>query len=237
MSAPVPPAQSDAPPPHGAPDVDVSASLRGTKALAWVALVIGIVSILTSMNLFLREPGELVVHAVLAGIALTSAIVAIVRFRRAGRPAPPVGIAGLVLAIVALATVALGVLQFAFFFVFAERLEPPPEPTSSSEAALQQAATEEEFAEVARTAAEALEAVRLADGTFPEVLAVTTDQRDLITPEGVEIVELPSDTSVTYEVYTDATQYRLLLFGPHGTRARIDSEGDLDVEHVTYANW
>ena len=75
------------------------------------------------------------------------------------------------------------------------------------------------------------------DGTVPEVLAVTTDQRDLITPDGVEIVALPSDTSVNYEVYTDATQYRLLLFGPNGTRARVDSEGDLDVEHVPYANW
>ena len=237
MSAPVPPAQSDAPPPHGAPDVDVSASLRGTKALAWVALVIGIVSILSSLNVFLRDPVELVVHTLLGGIALTSAIVAMVRFRRAGRPAPPVGVAGLVLAIVSLAIVALGALQFVFFFVFAERLEEAPAPVSSSEAAQQQAATEEEFADVAQTAAEALEAVRLADGAFPEVLAVTTDQRDLITPDGVEIAELPSDTSVVYEVYTDATQYQLLLFGPHGTRARVDSEGDLDVEHVPYANW
>ena len=237
MSAPIPPAQSDTPPPPVAPDVDASRSLRLPRALAWVALVIGIVSMLTSLNLFLREPLELVVHALLGGIALTAAIVAIVRFRRAGRPAPPVGIAGLVLAIVSLAIVTLGALQFAFFYVFAERLETPPKPVSSSEAALQQAATEDEFADVAQTAAEALEAVRLSDGTFPEVLAVTTDQRDLITPEGVEIAELPSDTIVNYEVYTDATQYRLLLFGPNGTRARVDSEGDLDVEHVPYANW
>ena len=86
------------------------------------------------------------------------------------------------------------------------------------------AAEEQELAVSARMAAERLEVVRGPDRTYPAVLAVTTDGRRLITPDGALIADLPGGTEVTYETYTDASVYRLLLFGEHGSTARVDSE-------------
>ena len=179
----------------------------------------------------------MMVRFVLGGLALAAGIVAIMRYRRSGRPAPPVGITGVVLSGLALAFTFVSLLQFAFFYVFAERLEPPPEPVSSAQAAAEQAATEQEFAEIASTSAEMLETVRLADGSYPTRLAVTTDERQLISPDGAVIADLPFGTSVEYTVYVDATQYQLLLFGPNGTRAEVDSEDGITVEHDPYASW
>lgn len=197
----------------------------------------GSIAVLGAFNMFVPDPITMMVRFVFGGLALAAAIVAIVRYRRAGRPAPPVGVAGIVLSGLALALTLLSLLQFAFFFVFAERLETPPEPVTSAQAAAEQAATEREFAEVAAASAEMLEVVRLPDGSYPTRLAVTTDQRQLISPDGVVIADLPFDTSVNYEVYVDATQYQLLLFGPNGTRAEVDSEDGITVEHDRYASW
>ena len=197
----------------------------------------GSIAVLGAFNMFVPDPITMMVRFLFGGLALAAAIVAIVRYRRAGRPAPPVGVAGIVLSGLALALTLLSLLQFAFFFVFAERLETPQEPVTSAQAAAEQAATEREFAEVAAASAEMLEVVRLPDGSYPTRLAVTTDQRQLISPDGVVIADLPFDTSVNYEVYVDATQYQLLLFGPNGTRAEVDSEDGITVEHDRYASW
>ena len=156
----------------------------------------GSIAVLGAFNMFVPDPITMMVRFVFGGLALAAAIVAIVRYRRAGRPAPPVGVAGIVLSGLALALTLLSLLQFAFFFVFAERLETPPEPVTSAQAAAEQAATEREFAEVAAASAEMLEVVRLPDGSYPTRLAVTTDQRQLISPDGVVIADLPFDTSV-----------------------------------------
>ena len=235
MSASAPGAPSD--PATADPGSTAPAAPGWGIALSWISLVIGIVTVLTSLNLFLADPIGLLVRAVLGGVALAAAIVALVRYRRAGRSAPPIGIAGLVVSIVSLVIVGLGVLQFTLIYVFAERLEPPSEPVSSSQAAAEQAATEREFAEVAHASAEMLELVRLPDGSYPTRLAVTTDQSQLISPDGVVIADLPFGTSVKYAVYVDATQYQLLLFGPNGTRAEVDSEDGITVEHDPYASW
>ena len=238
MSAPQPeatrdPAAPGAPPPTPA----AAASPRGTAALAWTSLVLGIFAILGSVNLFLADPMTIVVCALLAAIGLAAAIVAVVRVRRSGRPAPAIGVAGLVVSAIALVLTFFGVLQFAFLYVFAERLEPPEPTLSSAEVAAEQAATEREYTAVAETAADALESVRLPDGSYPTRLAVTTDQQQLITPDGEVIAELPFDTDVGYTVYMDATKYDLRLFGPNGTRAVVDSEDGITVEHVEYADW
>lgn len=210
---------------------------RWVVTLPWTSLVLGIIALLGSLNMFLPDPRGMLVRTVIGGIGLAAAIIAIVRFRRTGRPAPPIGIAGLVVSSLALVVTVLTLLQFAFFFLFAERLEPPAEPVSSSQAAAEQAATEREFGEIAHTSAAMLEEVRLPDGSYPTRLAVTTDERQLISPDGVVIADLPFGTSVNYTVYVDATQYQLLLFGPHGTRAEVDSEDGITVEHVPYASW
>ena len=210
---------------------------RGAGALAWSSLVVGIIAALGAFNMFVPDPIIMVVRFVLGGLALAAGIVAIVWSRRSGRPAPPVGITGVVLSGLALTFTFVSLLQFAFFYVFAERLEPPPEPVSSAQAAAEQAATEREFAEIASTSAEMLEVVRLPDGSYPTRLAVTTDERQLISPDGVVIADLPFGTSVEYSVYVDATQYQLLLFGPNGTRAEVDSEDGITVEHDPYASW
>jgi hypothetical protein len=238
MSAPAPGAPgSPTDPATEDPRSATPATPRWGVALSWTSLVIGIVIVLTSLNLFFADPIGLLLRAVVGGIALAAAIVALVRYRRAGRSAPPVGIAGLVVSIVSLVIVGLGVLQFAVIYAFAERLEEPPAVVSSSQAAAEQAATEREFAEAARASSDMLEVVRLPDGTYPTRLAVTTDDRQLISPNGVVIADLPFGTSVHYEVYVDATQYRLLLFGPNGTRAEVDSEDGITVEHVDTATW
>ena len=238
MSAPQPEATRDPAPPGGPPRTPTPrASPRGTTALAWTSLVLGILAILGSVNLFLADPLTIVVCALLAAIGLTTAIVEVVRVRRGGRPAPAIGVAGLVVSAIALVLTCFGVLQFAFLFVFAERLEPPEPTHSSAEIAAEQAATEREYTAVAQTAADALESVRLPDGSYPVRLAVTTDQQQLITPDGEVIAELPFDTDVGYTVYMDATKYDLRLFGPNGTRAVVDSEDGITVEHVEYADW
>ena len=210
---------------------------RGAAALAWSSLIVGIIAALGAFNMFLPDPTTMVARVVLGGGALTAAIVAIVRYRRVGRTAPAIGIAGVVISGLALALTVISLLQFALIYVFAERLEPPPEPVSSSQAAAEQAATEREFAEVAHASAEMLEVVRLPDGSYPTRLAVTTDQSQLISPDGVVIADLPFGTSVKYAVYVDATQYQLLLFGPNGTRAEVDSEDGITVVHDPYASW
>ena len=189
-----------------------------------------------AFNMFVPDP-IMVVRFVLGGLALAAGIVAIVWYRRSGRPAPAIGIAGVVVSGLALTFTLISLLQFAFFYVFAERLEPPPEPISTAQAAAEQAATQREFAEIASASAEMLEEVRLPDGSYPTRLAVTTDERQLISPDGVVIADLPFGTSVEYAVYVDATQYQLLLFGPNGTRAEVDSEDGITVEHDPYASW
>ena len=210
---------------------------RGAAALAWSSLIVGTIAALGAFNMFLPDPTTMIARVVLGGGALAAAIVAIVRYRRVGRTAPAIGIAGVVISGLALALTVISLLQFALIYVFAERLEPPPEPVSSSQAAAEQAATEREFAEVADASAEMLEVVRLPDGSYPTRLAVTTDERQLISPDGVVIADLPFGTSVKYAVYVDATQYQLLLFGPNGTRAEVDSEDGITVEHDPYASW
>jgi hypothetical protein len=236
MSAPQPEATHDPvqPPP---PAPSRSPQPRGTTALAWTSLVLGTFGILGSVNLFLADPATIVVCVLLAAIGVAAGIVAVVRVRRRGRPAPAVGVAGLVVSAIALVLACFGVLQFAFLFVFSERLESPEPTLSSAEVAAEQAATEREYRAVAGTAANALESVRLPDGTYPTRLAVTTDHAQLITPDGEVIAELPFDTDVGYTVYMDATKYDLRLFGPNGTRAVVDSEDGITVEHVEYADW
>jgi hypothetical protein len=130
------------------------AAPRGAAALAWSSLVVGMIAALGAFNMFLSDPITMAVRVVLGGLALAAGIIANVRYRRVGRPAPPIGIAGIVLSGLALALSFVSLLQFALFFVFAERLEPPPEPVSSSQAAAEQATTEREFAEVADASAE-----------------------------------------------------------------------------------
>ncbi|MDR6906364.1 hypothetical protein J2X63_002050 [Agromyces sp. 3263] len=238
MTAPQPETSRDpAPPRPAAPAPAPDAAPRGATALAWTSLVLGIFGILGSVNLFLADPATIVVCAVLAASGLATGIIAVVRMRRRSRSATGIGIAGLVVSAIALVLACLGALQFALLFVFAERLESPEPTRSSAEVAAEQAATEREYRAVAGAAADRLEAVRLPDGTYPTRLAVTTDQQQLITPDGEVIAELPFDTEVGYTVYMDATTYELRLFGPNGTRAVVDSHDGITVEHVEYADW
>jgi len=195
------------------------------RTLAGISLGAGILAVVIGVATPVWSGLATVIAGILGVVAVTTGILAWVQSRRAHLPVSPIGVIGLVLGAVATVVVLAGVLMLAFFFVFAERLgDPEPPSVQASAQARALAAEEQELAASGRMAAELLEVVRRPDGTYPAVLAVTTDGRRLITADGLLVADLPGGTEVAYETYVDARRYQLLLFAELGSFASVDSE-------------
>lgn len=215
--------------------------LNWARFLAWVALVIGVASIVLAFVVPLAvDPSRVLWIAGFASFAIWVGFMAEARYRSVRRRGSSVsklgaglGIATIAIAIYAYTAIVLAssgtVLPAPAHWVVAS--EPAgtsdtvsPNSTEVATAPLPPAESERlALGQSVGTAVYVLEQNAASDGTWPASLAVTTDASTLMTPAGITLSPLPPGTQVLYSTSSDLQDFSLTLVGPLGAVATYES--------------